>query len=391
VNGRETGAKRNAEQLYIHVPFCARRCSYCDFAIAVRKQVPVEDYLDGLATEIALRAAAGTPAGHLSTVYLGGGTPSRLGGEGIARLLDLVRSRYAVAEGGEWTIEVNPEDVTPEHVRAWAAAGITRASLGVQSFDARVLRWMHRVHSVSQVYDAVRHLRDGGLRSVSVDLIFALPAELERDWAADIDQALALEPQHLSVYGLTVEPATPLGRWTARGEVAPADEERYAHEFLLAHERLTAAGYDHYEVSNYAAPSSTDGGSHRARHNSAYWRRVPYLALGPGAHGFDGEARWWNEGAYARWLAELEAGRLPIAGAETPDQGQRMAELVYLGLRTSDGLLVGDADRSLVDQWVRAGWGIVTTGSRFVASPEGWLRLDALAAALTSLRSRCEL
>lgn len=377
-----------ARHLYVHVPFCTRRCSYCDFAIAVRRVVPVDDYLDGVARELAHRrhpAAAHVP---LDTVYLGGGTPSRLGADGIARLLDLVRAHRPIAADAEVTIEANPEDVTEPAVRSWRAAGVTRLSLGVQSFDPAVLTWMHRVHSVEQVHAAMDATRVGGLTACSVDLIFALPAHLQRDWARDLEAALALEPDHLSLYGLTVEPATPLGRWTARGDVDPADEERYAAEFLEAHQRLERAGYAHYEVSNYARGAD---GTRRARHNSAYWRHVPYEAVGPGAHGFDGRVRWWNEGAYARWLTQLQAGEAPTAGEETLDAAQRAAEAVYLGLRTTDGLEVTETDGPVIQPWLEAGWGRIAASGRLVLTAEGWLRLDALVAALTSLPSRCEL
>jgi oxygen-independent coproporphyrinogen III oxidase len=379
-----------ARHLYVHVPFCTRRCSYCDFAIAVRRTIPVDDFIDAIWREIDLRSEDGLSVGRLDTVYLGGGTPSRLGGDGIRRLVEGLYTRFDISDDVECTIEVNPEDVSTDAVRQWQLAGINRASLGVQSFDARALEWMHRSHGVAQVHEAVSRLREGGIASISVDLIFALPDTLVRDWRFDLEHAIALAPDHLSVYGLTVEPATPLGRWTARGEVIAADEERYAWEFLLAHETLTAAGFDHYEVSNYARRDAVRD-RYRARHNSAYWRRVPYLALGPGAHGFDGVTRWWNQGAYTRWRATLLEGRLPVEGSERPDEGARVAEQVYLGLRTSDGLLVEPGDHVMLDQWSAAGWGTLVTGERFVPSAEGWLRLDALAASLTSLRSRCEL
>jgi oxygen-independent coproporphyrinogen III oxidase len=382
-------ARQHARHLYIHVPFCARRCSYCDFAIAVRRTVPVDEYVDALTREFVLRSEAGTGVGELDTIYLGGGTPSRLGGDGVARVFELVRERCAVAEGAECTIEVNPEDVSPENVRGWYRAGVNRASLGVQSFDPGVLTWMHRSHSVAQVRSATDLLREGGIDALSVDLIFALPESLHRDWEADLTHALSLAPDHLSVYGLTVEPATPLGRWTARGEVSIADEDRYAREFLSAHDRLTGAGFDHYEVSNYARHDADR--RHHARHNSAYWRRVPYLALGPGAHGFDGVTRWWNLGAYTHWKDALAKGQLPVEGSERPDDNARLAEEVYLGMRTNGGIALSDTELPVVEEWVAAGWGTVVTGERFVPSAEGWLRLDALAASLTSLRSRCEL
>jgi oxygen-independent coproporphyrinogen-3 oxidase len=350
--------------------------------------VPVGDFLEGIDRELRLRDPGGA-ASPLETLYLGGGTPSRLGGDGVRRLLDRLRAARPLLPDAEVTIEVNPEDVTRDDARRWAEAGVTRASLGVQSFSPRVLEWMHRGHRAESVVRAVEGLRDAGLASLSVDLIFALPASLERDWSADLDAALALAPDHLSLYGLTVEPRTPLGRWVTRGEATPADDERYAAEFLEAHRRLTAAGYEHYEVSNYAR--RVGAASARARHNSAYWRGVPFLALGPGAHGFDGTARWWNRPEYAGWLADLRAGRTPEAGREGLDGAARAVERVYLGLRTLDGLTVAPDERPVVEEWVAAGWAAWGAADRVWLTAEGWLRLDALASALTAIPSRCEL
>jgi oxygen-independent coproporphyrinogen-3 oxidase len=221
----------------------------------------VDEYLDALERELAIRLPRdGEP---LATLYLGGGTPSRLGGEGVARLVELVRQRRPLASDVELTIEANPEDVTRESAERWRAAGVNRLSLGAQSFDDDVLAWMHRTHRGDAVISAVTAAREAGIADVSLDLIFALPDPLGRDWARDLERAIALEPTHVSLYGLTVEPRTPLGRWTARGSVAEAPEERYESELLLAHERLTAADFEHYEVSNYAKPGR------RARHNSS--------------------------------------------------------------------------------------------------------------------------
>ncbi|MDB4907202.1 MAG: oxygen-independent coproporphyrinogen oxidase [Gemmatimonadetes bacterium] len=371
----------NPRHAYIHVPFCARRCTYCDFAIAVRGVVPVDEYVSHLARELDRRFPR-RDAWPVDTIYLGGGTPSRLGGEGVARALDVLRARMQPAEGVEVTIEANPEDVSPESVAQWREAGVNRISLGAQSFDDRVLTWMHRVHDAQATRDAVRTLRDGGITNLSLDLIFSLPEALERDWSRDLDEALALEPDHLSLYGLTVEPHTPLGRRTARGDDVESPEERYESEFLLAHERVTGAGLDHYEVSNFGRPGR------RSRHNSSYWANVAYAGLGPAAHEFDGSVRRWNVGPYAHWLRALDSGADPMEGSEELTPDNRIAEGVYLGLRTSDGLALTDSEGADAASWVSAGWGTLDAGNVLRLTASGWLRLDSIAARLTVLRSR---
>ncbi len=370
--------------VYVHVPFCARRCSYCDFAIAVRKSIPVVDYVRGVAREIEARALGqASPQGQapVQSIYLGGGTPSRLGGDGVRMLLDMLRTHFPPAAGAEITIEVNPEDVTIEATSAWVSAGVSRISLGVQSFNDSVLRWMHRVHDAPAVPRAMDLLRSAGLHDISVDLIFAVPSQLDRDWQSDVQQALALAPTHVSLYGLTIEHSTPLGRWTARGETTEAPDTTYESDFLYAHEALTTAGFEHYEVSNYGLPG------HHARHNAAYWRGVPYLGLGPSAHGYDGVERRWNVSAYAGWQHEVDQGRDPLSGAEQLTVSNREAEAVYLGLRTSNGLSLRNGEHEMVRPWEEAGWVNVSADGGLRCTPLGWLRLDALAAALTTHRS----
>lgn len=367
--------------VYVHVPFCARRCAYCDFAIAVRRTVPVQDYLRALAAELDVRRAALDARAPLATLYLGGGTPSRLGGEGVARLLAFLQTNFALASGAEVTVEANPEDVERETVARWRDAGVTRISLGVQSLQSGALAWMHRTHSVEAVHRAVEAMRAEGIEDWSLDLIYALPDEVERDWASDLRAALALAPTHLSAYGLSVEEGTPLARWRDRGSVHAAADERHEADFLLADALLGEAGFEHYEVSNWARPGF------RSRHNSAYWRNVPYLGLGPAAHGFDGTVRRWNEREYVRWRERVEAGEDPLGGAERLTAEQRALEAVYVGLRTSDGLPMDARDEALVTPWMSAGW-VRVEGDRLRLTPLGWLRLDALVSALTEHRSR---
>jgi len=366
--------------VYIHVPFCARRCAYCDFSIAVRRVVPAAEYVGALEREIGIRFPGADPW-DADTLYFGGGTPSRLGGDGVARMVDVVRQRVTLAPSAEVTLETNPEDVNDESVAAWRRAGINRVSLGSQSFDDRVLVWMHRSHGATAIARAVEIVRAGGIENLSLDLIFALPTELDRDWQRDVGRALELEPQHLSLYGLTVEPHTPLGRWRARGEVAESPEERYESEFLYADRALTAAGFDHYEVSNFGLP-----GRH-SRHNRSYWSLVPYAGLGPSAHEFDGRSRRWNAPVYRDWVQAVSEGRDPMAGSEAVEADSQLAEQVYLGLRSDLGLDLWRDERHHVEPWIEAGWATVDSIGRMRLTALGWLRLDALAADLTLVRS----
>jgi oxygen-independent coproporphyrinogen III oxidase len=367
--------------VYLHVPFCSRRCSYCDFSIAVRREVPVDEYLSALAAELSTRFGV-QPRNEVDTVYLGGGTPSRLGGAGVARALDLVRRHFPLAPEGELTIEANPEDLTAQSAEAWVAAGVNRLSLGSQSFDDRALAWMHRTHDALAIERAVSVARAVGISNISLDLIFALPESVGRNFEDDVARLLALGPQHVSLYGLTVEPATPLGKWVASGATTERREEGYEEEFLAAHELLSAAGLEHYEVSNYGRPGF------RSRHNSSYWAGVPYVGLGPSAHGFDGEVRRWNARHYAAWRDQLAEGRDPLDGEERLTADNRIAEQVYLGLRSDGGLQVDAREEALVTPWQRAGWTTLGADGRLRCTAAGWLRLDSLAAALTHHRSR---
>jgi oxygen-independent coproporphyrinogen-3 oxidase len=365
--------------LYVHVPFCARRCSYCDFAIAVRRDVPVDQFIDAVARELDLRFSGSEPW-TLDTLYFGGGTPSRLGAAGMRRLTETIAARARLTPGAEVTIEANPDDVTAADAAVWRQAGINRVSLGAQSFDDAALAWMHRVHDARAIPAAMADLRLAGFEDVSVDLIFSLPEALGRDWERDIDLALGLGPEHVSLYGLTVESHAPLGKWVARGQVVEAPEERYEREFLVADESLSRAGFEHYEVSNFARPGK------RARHNFAYWRGVPYAGVGPGAHEFNGSARRWNVGAYADWQRRLSGGVDPREGDETLTPDNRSAEAVYLGLRTVDGLALNESEATHARPWIEAGWARLSAG-RLILTPRGWLRLDSLAADLALLRS----
>lgn len=363
--------------LYIHVPFCARRCTYCDFAIAVRREIPSAAFADAVTKEWAQWQSdpAWQDAPELQTIYFGGGTPSLLDPFALGSLLDRVTHDRPLAAGAEVTLEANPDDVTLARARAWRGAGITRVSLGVQSFEPRVLEWMHRTHDADAPARAVEALRAAGIADLSLDLIFGVPESLARDWDRDLARGLALAPEHISLYGLTVESGTALARWTARGTATPADEDRYAAEYLAAHAALRGGGFEHYEVSNAARPG------HRARHNSAYWRRAPYIGLGPSAHSGLGNVRRWNLREWAAYERAMAAGHQVMDGAEELDAAAIRLENLYLGLRTETGLPARELPETAVTGWLAAGWA-VKTADRVQLTAEGWLRLDAIVASV---------
>ncbi|HET7613445.1 MAG TPA: radical SAM family heme chaperone HemW [Gemmatimonadaceae bacterium] len=368
--------------LYIHVPFCARRCSYCDFSIAVRSATPVDEYLGGLRAE--LDSVAHLVAGRtFETVYFGGGTPSRLGAGGIRAALAAVRDHAFIARNAEITLEANPDDISDTSAAEFHRAGINRVSLGAQSFDDAALKWMHRVHDSTQIGMSVQSLRSAGIDNISLDLIFSLPPQIGRSWEYDLARAVDLEPTHISLYGLTVEPKTPIYRWASRGVIVQGTEETYEREFLTAHDMMTAAGFDHYEVSNFARPGMS------SRHNSAYWTAEPYVGIGPSAHSFDGSTRRWNVPAYSAWIRRLASGGSAIEGAESLTAENRSFEEVYLGLRTRHGLAISAEEMNRVRSWESAGWAVVDDpleNPRVRLTPTGWLRLDSLASDLASRR-----
>ncbi len=369
---RGTGRSRYLSQvhIYVHVPFCRRRCSYCDFAIAVRSRIPAAEFVEAITAE--WRSWEGSPVwrsgGEIISIYFGGGTPSLLPPETLGMVL---RQLGGHADSCEVTLEANPDDVTDAAARAWLDAGFNRISLGAQSFADDALVWMHRTHHSGRISQAFDTLRAAGFANISLDLIFGLPAGVERDWRKDLARTVSLRPEHISLYGLTVEERTPLARWIDRGECRPVPEERSAEEYLEAHEVLAAAGYVWYEVSNASLP-----GKH-SRHNSAYWSRSNYLGLGPSAHSAWGRTRQWNIREWSAYRDALAARVSAVAGRESLSAEQEELERVYLGLRTSEGIDAGLLPNDTLRSWLSAGWAR-SAGHRIVLTPEGWLRLDSL-------------
>ncbi len=372
--------------LYVHAPFCARRCRYCDFAVTVERRPESARWLRAIEAELALLERGGEVrlADRIETLYLGGGTPSLLDAGAVAGLGGVVGAERMAADGFEWTAEANPESFQSETARAWARAGVNRISFGVQSFDPGALRWMGRLHSAADANAAIARARAAGIDNLSLDLIFGLPNPVARDWRRDLDGALSLAAPHISLYGLTIEEGTPLARLLREGRIRPAGEERYRDEFLLAAERLAAEGYDHYELSNFARPGFA------SRHNRACWRGAPYLGLGNGAHSFHGGRRHWNERDWARYATRIEAGGLARSGGERPGLGQRRLEKIWLALRTAKGLdpaALPPAALPLLGRWRARGLAMARS-DRIHLTPRGWLLLDTLAVELDAACAR---
>jgi oxygen-independent coproporphyrinogen-3 oxidase len=390
------------------VPFCVSLCPYCDFVVYAgaaargpRNRVGV--FLDALEAELHLRAddldeAFARPGARppLETLYIGGGTPSLLTTEAIAHLVDLVRQRFGLADGAEVTLEVNPGPDERGDAAGLAMAGIERVSIGVQSLDAGELRRLGRRHRPEDVGAAVAAAREAGIRSVSLDLLYDIPGGTADTWAASLEGALALAPDHLSLYALTLDDPDAEGLTGAGGDHLPTttgarrwrdlarpaqDEDRAAAQYHHAVHRLAEAGWHGYEISNWARPG------HESRHNRAYWERQPYEAIGPGAHAFDGASRRWNAArldAYVAALSPTDGGspRLPPGGMEHLDAATAVAERMILGLRTARGLPLADADEPpLADSF---GWAMdagllgVTDAARIVLTTRGRLLSNEL-------------
>jgi len=327
---------------YLHIPFCRVRCGYCDFNTYTSGELrgaKQEDYATTLASEIILAERVLSEAGALrpmDTVFFGGGTPTLLPAGDLARMLDAAASAFGIAEGAEVTVEANPDTVTPEVVRTLADAGVTRVSIGMQSAVPHVLAALDRTHDPENVRTAVAAAKDAGL-AVSVDLIYGAPGESLGDWERSLDAALELDSDHISAYALIVEEGTKLARQIRRGEVPTPDDDLQADMYELADSRLAEAGFDWYEVSNWARSTEQ-----RSRHNLAYWRGSDWWGFGPGAHSHVDGLRWWNVKHPAAYAQRLAASESPAAGTERPDDGSRMLERVLLQSRLAEGIAVAD-------------------------------------------------
>ncbi|MCX6395629.1 MAG: radical SAM family heme chaperone HemW [Propionibacteriales bacterium] len=361
---------------YLHVPFCAVRCGYCDFntytATELGGGASQASYASTAVREVELLAGVLPGAPAVSTVFFGGGTPTLLPSADLVAMLGAVRERFGLAPGAEVTTEANPDSVTPESLAELRAGGFTRVSFGMQSAVPSVLAVLDRTHDPERVPQAVAWARDAGFEQVSLDLIYGTPGESVADWETSVRAALACEPDHVSAYSLIVEDGTAFARKVRTGVVPLPDEDDLADKYEVVDDLLTASGLDWYEVSNWAR-----GGQSRCRHNELYWTSQNWLGVGPGAHAHVGGVRWWNAKHPTAYAARLEAGESPALAREVLDAETRRVERVLLEVRLRDGLDLALVDPARVGSVVAAGLADVT-GGRLVLTRRGRLLADAV-------------
>ncbi|MBQ1990930.1 MAG: radical SAM family heme chaperone HemW [Rikenellaceae bacterium] len=368
--------------IYFHIPFCRRICAYCDFyknadlrlmeqtlAAMEREVVARRDFLRGEAVR---------------TIYFGGGTPSLASAEWIGRAIELCREMFDCSPLEEVTLEANPDDLSEGYLRALREVGVNRLSIGIQSFDDEVLRTMNRRHDAAAAVRAVETARAVGFDNITIDMIYGLPFGPKDALTRSLAQAVALGVEHLSAYHLTIEPNTRFGRMAERGELAPVPEEESERQYNQVHTTLTEAGYDHYEISNFAREGR------RSRHNSSYWQSQPYLGIGPAAHSFDGESRVWARSSVADYLAGVDRGE--CYENELLTATDRYNETIMTSLRCREGVDLAELEKKFgrarkeyfVNETARfvASGVLVSDGNRVAMCPERWLVSDSVIAEL---------
>ena len=368
--------------LYLHIPFCRKKCFYCDFYSEPVSAANFTDYPSLLKQHLAWAAEHGENR-PIDTIYFGGGTPSLLSPEAVSKILQAVNHSLGVTKNAEISLEANPGTVSPRSLAGFREAGVNRLSLGLQTCNENQLVRLGRLHDRQEGIDAFNWARDAGFDNLSLDLMFALPGQTLGELEDDLRQYLELDPEHLSCYGLTAEPKTPFQQLVAAGELALPDQDFYADAFMLIHKRLTTAGYEHYEIANYARVG------HTCRHNLGYWQRRPCLGIGAGAHSFrdvQWGSRWEIPADLEAYRQALHDGQEPMRCLETFDRQSALSETLYLALRTRQGItdaellqkfgcILQDAFPEAIaanTQW------LVNDHGRWSLTPSGWLLFDRL-------------
>lgn len=373
--------------LYLHIPFCSAICPYCDFAVLTGGPERRARFVDRLLDEIRAWTDDRGLFPDIETIYFGGGTPSALAPEQIHRVLTGARESLSIGDDAWISFEANPEDVTPESARAWRDAGVRMLSLGIQSFDGDALRFLGRRHTPEDARRSVEIARSAGFDIVSIDLIYGLAEQSPETWHRVLAEAVALQPDHLSCYQLTIHEGTPFGFRLARGTLAELPETSQADLFLWTHRFLADRGYPGYEVSNFARSPE-----HRSRHNRKYWDHTPYLGLGPSAHSFSGlkgRRRWWNERKLKPYEERIGRGERPLAGSEELTAAELAIEALMLGFRTAEGVDLASVQTVYGIDLTKRNAGLLERlerdrlvclqGNRLLPTLEGWVVADSLA------------
>ena len=327
---------------YVHIPFCSHRCDYCDFATWADRAHLIDDYVDACVKDIHRQCREGLR--DATSIFFGGGTPSLLSGDQLARILDAIPR----TSSAEITVECNPDAADAQRLEAYAQAGVNRLSFGVQSLEPRVLAALGRTHNPENVLLAISNARAAGIKRLNLDLIYGAPVESIDDWRATLEGVIALAPEHISAYALTVEPATPFGQRVASGEEGP-DDDRQADAYLMAEGLLKSAGYNWYEISNWSLAGE------ECRHNLVYWLGGDFATVGCAAHGHSDGRRWWNVRTPERFIERVEAGRDAISGSEEIESSLRLEEAFSLRLRTRAGVSPSRAAETVVNELIEGG------------------------------------
>ncbi len=313
--------------LYLHIPFCKQACYYCDFHFSTEPHRQ-EEMTNALIQEILLQKEF--IKAPLQTVYLGGGTPSLLDAKDLGRLFHAIRNTFSLASEVEITLEANPDDLTPEKLDEFKTVGINRLSIGIQSFDDRLLQYLHRVHDAAAAHQCLKDVAAAGFTNISLDLIYAIPGLSLEQWEATLAKAISYQPTHLSAYALTIEEKTVFGKWREKGKLTLVDEEPAAKQFELLQSVMDVSGFEQYEISNFCRPG------HYSRHNSNYWMQESYLGIGPSAHSYDGTVRYFNVRNNSLYVKALAEGKLPVESERlTPEN--KINEYILTRLRTTWG------------------------------------------------------
>jgi oxygen-independent coproporphyrinogen-3 oxidase len=372
--------------VYIHIPYCERKCIYCDF-YSVEQQSSIDRFLEALTAEI-IQTAPLVKGRSCETIYFGGGTPSLLIPAQLEKILDTLTGLYSISSDPEITLEANPGTLTKENLNGYRKLGINRISLGIQSFHQDELQFLGRIHTVEQALESVGLARKSGFENISIDLMMSMPGQTIQKLEYSLERGVALEPQHISVYSLTIEKGTPLHRKVETGEILPLPPDQDADLYEFSMEFLGKHGFEHYEVSNYARPGF------RSRHNSNYWNHTPYCGFGPSAHSFRQNRRWWNIADVNVYCDMLLHGKSAVTGEEILGKEQLLEEAIFLGLRSSGidldhlvncyGFSMTERINVLFNRWIHGGL-VVQEEAHLRLTSRGYLVCDEICTELLSL------